>query len=163
MPRDEFTERHVRTRRATGVNGDVIYGADFERRRFEGDPENPDWATEEHTTRAQAACGCLIGDDAKPRFHRNGVMVCATHYFFCSACSQELLPLDLLVVEKRAFCRGCGEKFIDRLLWSEFRRPGSIETVQLENLKLQKQELRSQRWSTAWNRLFGRGQRRLLR
>lgn len=155
-PRDEFRETHVRTRRATDGGRDVIYGADFERRRFAGDDENPDWVTEEHNARVQAACGCLIGDDVRPRFHRDGALVCTAHYAWCSVCSRELLPLELVVVEKKVFCRSCGERFIDRCLWLEFRKPGSLDKLLLENLKLQKQQLRSERWKAKWNRLLGR-------
>ncbi|MBI4450283.1 hypothetical protein HY634_04440 [Candidatus Uhrbacteria bacterium] len=133
-----------------------MYSTDVERTRLAGDDVDPDWVTEADASRAEAACGCVIGDDVKPRFHRDGTLVCSQHYYYCGTCGLELLPLELVVVDKRVFCRGCGERFIDRLIWSEFRNPGSVERVQLESLKLQKQELRSRRWNAAWNRLLGR-------
>lgn len=149
----EFRETHIKTRRAVRTRGEVVYGADIETTRMAGDGQ---FVTESHTGGAEAACGCLIEGNLKPRFHRNGTMVCQNHYYFCGVCSQELLALDLVVIERRVYCKACGEKAIDELLWVEYRHPGSFEKAFIAHLKVQKVELRNQRWKRAFNRIFRR-------
>ena len=153
---DQFQETHVKTRRAVSGQRNVVYGADVERTRLEWNDESPDWVTESDSAAAEAACGCLIAGDVKPRFHRSGVMVCSSHYYFCSVCSAELLPLAVAVVDKRVYCGSCGEKAINEMLWTEYRHPGSVDRTLLAHLRMQKRELRSRRWRAAWNRMFGR-------
>lgn len=156
MPPNDFSERKIKTRRAVSPNGDVIYGAEIESSRLEDDDGHPSWVTETHEGGAQAACGCLIAGDLKPRFHRDGTMVCTAHWFFCSACGRELLPLDVVVIEKRVYCRACGESALDDLLETERRSPGSFDRALVAHLRLQKRTLWGMRWKTNLGRLFGR-------
>ena len=154
----EFKEIHVKTRRVVRAGREVVYGADIETTKMSSDPENPELVTEFHAGGLEAACGCLIEGNLKPRFHRDGTMVCQNHYYFCGVCSQELLPLDLVVVERRVYCKACGEKSIDELLWVEYRHPGSFEKAFIAHLKVQKVELRNKRWKRFLGRIFGRRQ-----
>lgn len=82
-------------------------------------------------------------------------MVCAAHFYYCNVCGLELLPLALVVVETKIYCRRCGEKTIDEMLLIEFRTPGSFDRSLLAHLRMQKKTLRGMRWTAAWSRLFG--------
>jgi DNA-directed RNA polymerase subunit RPC12/RpoP len=154
----DFRERHVKTRKAVGPRGEVVYGADVETRGIVLDGENAEFVTEQHAGGAQAACGCLIEGALKPRFHRDGTMVCIQHYYFCAICSNELVPVEAVIVDKRVYCGGCGERAIDEILLTEFRHPGSFDRNLLAHLKLMKRALRSERRRIFWGRLFGSNQ-----
>ena len=157
MPPDrqeEYAERRIKTRRAVAAGREFVYGADVETIRISTDPQNPETVTEEHHGSAQAACGCLIMEDARPRFHRDGTLVCQNHYYFCQVCTKELLPLDLVIVEKRVYCKKHGEETIDEILWTEQRNPGTFDRALVAHLKVQKTELRNRRWSQGWNRFL---------
>ena len=157
-PHDEYKERHVKTKRAVSPRGDVVYASDVERSWEEGDADATTWVTESHNGGAQAACGCVIGGDVKPRFHADGTLVCTAHYLWCGACGAELLPTAAAVVEKKVYCRQCGERAIDVILETERRQPGSFDRALLAHLRLQRHTLRMMRWKAGWDRLFGRRQ-----
>jgi len=159
---EALEETVIRTRRAVRAGHDVVYAAEVETTRFSLDPENPEFVTESHSGGAQAACGCLIEGGLKPRFFRDGItMVCQNHYYFCAVCGLELLPLELVFVEKRVYCKKHGEEAIDEILWVERRQPGSFEKATVAHLGIQKRQLRGERWRRAFNRLLGREERLL--
>lgn len=149
----EFRETHVKTRRVIRQGGEVVYGADVETTSM---PSEDQLITESHTGGLQAACGCLISGELKPRFHRDGTMVCANHYYFCAACGSELLPLEMVVLERRVYCKMHGEEAIDEIVYLERRAPGTFEKSLVAHLNVQKRRLRSERWKNAFRWLFGR-------
>lgn len=151
----ELRETVIKTRRAVGPGGEIVYGADVETTRMSVDEENPEVVTESHTGGSQAACGCLIQGELKPRFHKDGTMVCANHYYFCAVCGRELLPLHLVILEKRVYCREHGEEAIDEVLHLERRNPGTFEKSLIVHVNVQKRKLRSERWRNAFSWLLG--------
>jgi DNA-directed RNA polymerase subunit RPC12/RpoP len=155
-PQEDFSETHIKTRRAVQGDGEVIYGADIERTRMVTGEDSPGMVTESHSGVAQAACGCLIEGAAKPRFHRDGTMVCQNHYYFCGICGLELLPPNLVLVDKRVYCKGCGERVIDEVLATENCHPGTFDKALIAHLSVQKGALRRERWKRSWDRLLGR-------
>lgn len=152
----EFSETHIKTRRAVQGGREVIYGADVETTQMLTDGDSPGMVTESHSGGAQAACGCLLDDTLKPRFHRDGTMVCQNHYYFCGICGLELLPPNLVLVDKRVYCKGCGERVIDEVLVTEADHPGTFDKALIAHLSVQKGALRRERWKRSWDRLLGR-------
>lgn len=156
----ELSETRIQTRRAVRARGDIVYGTDVETSRMRATDGDPELLTESHSGAVQAECGCLIEGNLKPRFHRDGTMVCQGHYYFCGICNEELLPLELVVVEKRVYCRLCGEKAVDEILHAEASNPGFIDAVVVAHLSVLKKQLRKGRWKRALNRFLGRGDTR---
>jgi len=152
----EFKETHIKTRRVVRQGGEVVYGADVETTSISTDEENSQLVSESHTRGVEAACGCLISGELKPRFHRDGTMVCTNHYYFCAVCGRELLPLDFVILERRVYCKEHGEEAIDEILHLERRNPGTFEKSLIAHLNVQKRKLRNERWKNAFRWLFGR-------
>ena len=155
-PQDEFSETHIKTRRAVQGGREVIYGADVETTQILTEGNSPGVVPESHSGAAQAVCGCLIEGAAKPRFHRDGTLVCQNHYYFCGICGLELLPLALVLVDKRVYCRGCGERVIREVLATEVDHPGTFDKALIAHLSVEKNALQWERWRRNWNRLFHR-------